>query len=228
MDSGANPARRGVSQLSSIRRTPTGGRRILAGLAAVVALAGCGSASSRVAPLHRLPADYIPMTIGSGTRFRPPARTAAVRAERPVDGLRCGTSPGPRDGAHLEMFAHQHVVAIPTGIGITPPLVLSESRVTHGRCYYPVMTTDPTGVLEIRTGARLTLGSLFDVWGQPLSRRGAVGFRLPAGATVVAYVGTRRWRGNPRAIPLRRHTRVVLELWSHIPPHRAYDFPPGL
>jgi hypothetical protein len=88
-------------------------------------------------------------------------------------------------------------------------------------------------VIEIRPGARVTLGTLFELWGQPLSRRAVAGFRAPPARALVAYVGTgavgvRRWRGNPRAIPLRRHTRIVLELASAIPPHTTYDFPPGL
>jgi hypothetical protein len=207
------------------------GRVILVLLAATL-LPGCGSSRTSVVsrqPLRHLPADYVPMTVGPTAAYRPTPTTAAVRAGRPVDGLRCSRSPGPRFGAHLEIFAHQHVVAIPTGIGITPPVKLNPAaRVQRGRCYYPVMSTDPTGVLEIRSGARLTLGSLFAVWGQPLSHHGAASFTLPRGQAVVAYVGTRRWTGDPRAIPLRHQTRVVLELQSHVPPHRTYDFPPGL
>jgi hypothetical protein len=203
-------------------------------LAAAVLLAGCGgshasrtSAASR--PLRHLPADYIPMTVGPGAAYRPAPRGAAVGAGRPVDGLRCARARGPRFGAHIEMFAHQHVVAIPTAIGIAPPVTLNgAARVQSGRCYYPLMTTDPTGVLEIRDGERLTLGALFALWGQPLSHHGAAGFTAPRGQALVAYVGTERWRGDPRAIPLRRHARIVLEIESHVPPHTSYDFPPGL
>lgn len=197
------------------------------------ALAGCGKAEHHVsAPLH-LPPDYVPVGVGLGRAFRPPPTIAAVRAGRPVAGLQCRRARGARYGAHLEIFAHNRVVAIPTGIGIRPPLELNEARVQDARCYYPVMTTDPTGVIEIRAGARVTLGTLFTLWGEPLSRRRVAGFHAPRGRPLVAYVGTRpvgvaRWRGDPRAIPLRRHTRIVLELASAIPPHTTYEFPPGL
>jgi hypothetical protein len=151
-----------------------------------------------------------------------------VRAGAAVDGLPCRSSTGRRFGAHLEIFVRQHVVAIPLGIGIRPPLTLAEDRVRRGRCSYPVATTDPSGVVDVRSGARVTLGELFDVWGQPLSAGAVAGFRAPASGSVIAYVGTRRWRGDPRAIPLGRHERIVLELLSRVPPHRTYDFPPGL
>jgi hypothetical protein len=194
-------------------------------------LGGCG-ATRREPPL---PADYVPVGVGPGRAFRPEATTAAVRLGRPIDGLRCGAARQPRYGAHLEIFVENHVVAIPAGIGIEPPLRRdrAEERVLAGRCYYPAITTDPTGTVELASRAPHTLGQLFAIWGQRLARGQLAGFAITAGAPVVAYVGAQtvgvaRWRGNPAAIPLRRHTRIVLELRSRIPPHRTYVFPPGL
>jgi hypothetical protein len=69
-----------------------------------------------------------------------------------------------------------------------------------------------------------TLGDLFDVWGQPLSRTWMVGFR----GTVTAYVAGRPWRPDPRSIPLQRHAQIVLEVGGHVTPHPSYQFPPGL
>jgi hypothetical protein len=203
------------------------------GIALTLALldAACGSvrpASTGTGTDRRLPADYLPLMVGSGRRYRPPATSARVRAAAPVGGLRCRRSAGPRFGAHLEIFVRQHVVAIPLGIGVTPPLTIVAARVRRGHCYYPIATTDPSGVLDVLSGARVTLGDVFDLWGQPLSGGVVAGFRAPAGRSVIAYVGTRRWHGDPRSIPLGRHERVVLELLSRVPPHRAYVFPPGL
>ena len=70
----------------------------------------------------------------------------------------------------------------------------------------------------------LTLGDLFDVWGQPLSHTRMAGFR----GRVRAFVGGRRWNRGPRAIPLARHAQIVLEVGGYVPPHRTYLFPPGL
>jgi hypothetical protein len=152
-----------------------------------------------------------------------------VRAAAPIDGRHCSRRAGERFGAHLEVFAHQHVVAIPAGIGIAPPFALAaDARVLGGRCSYPATTTDPTGVIDVRKGARVTLGGLFDIWGQALGKRVVARFRAPAGSMVLAYVDGRRWTADPRAILLVRHERIVLEIASRVPPHRVFLFPRGL
>jgi hypothetical protein len=100
--------------------------------------------------------------------------------------------------------------------------------VLGGRCSYPATTTDPTGVIDVRKGARVTLGGLFDIWGQALGKRVVARFRAPAGSMVLAYVDGRRWTADPRAILLVRHERIVLEIASRVPPHRVFLFPRGL
>jgi hypothetical protein len=93
---------------------------------------------------------------------------------------------------------------------------------------YAARTLEPTGVIEVRRGAQLTLGGFFRIWGQPLSPTRLVGFRTTSAAPVRAYVAGRRWRGPVRSIPLRRHAQIVLELGPFIPPHRGFLFRPGL
>jgi len=201
-------------------------------LAVSVALAGCGGSDS--APTIRtysgrpLPADYVPLTIGRGPDYRSPATSARARNGRPIDGRSCSLRRGPRYGAHLEIFAHRHVVAIPAGIGIAPPFRTLGARVFRGHCYYPAITTDPTGVIALRRGARITLGEFFDIWGQPLSHLSIGPFTTLLSSPVVAYFDGRRWSGDPRAIPLRRHSLIVLEVDGPVLPHRVYLFPPGL
>jgi hypothetical protein len=197
----------------------------------VVAIAGCGTTHpARVIHTYTgpLPADYLPLTLGAGRDYRPAAASARVRTAKSIDGLKCATRRGVRYGAHIEMFAHRHVIAIPAGIGIAPPLEQSGAHVLSGRCYYPAITTQPTGVIELRDGARLTLGELFDIWGQPLSTRIVGSFSAASGSAVVAYFDGRRWQGDARAIPLQRHALIVLEVGGHVPPHLVYLFPPGL
>ena len=75
-----------------------------------------------------------------------------------------------------------------------------------------------------RAVTRVTLGRLFAVWGQPLSRNRVAGFR----GRVRAYVNGKRRPGAPGAIPLRRHAQIVLETGAYIRPHASYRFPPGL
>jgi len=200
-----------------------------AGIALLVAACGAITDPVRVSMIRRLPADYLALTLGAGQRYRPGPMSHSARLAASIDGLRCVEPFGVRFGAHLEVFAHRHVVSIPAGIGVAPPLALAtDASVLGGRCYYPAMTTDPTGVIEVRRGARVTLGELFDIWGQQLGRRMVARFRAPAGAVVVAYVNGRRWAADPRAIVLIRHELVVLEVASRVPPHRVYLFRRGL
>src|SRR5918912_1083097 len=132
---------------------------------------------------------------------------------------------GPRFGVHVELFARGQVVIVPAGIGVAAPRRRVGAFVRPRGCSYAVRTTGPTGVLEIRRGARLTLGRLFAVWSQPLSATRLAGFSTRPSAPVRAYVAGRRWRGPLGAVPLRRHAQIVLELGRFVPPHRSFRFP---
>ena len=89
-------------------------------------------------------------------------------------------------------------------------------------------TREPTGVIELVPGVPATLGEFFAVWGQPLGRRRLVGFRTVGVERVRAWVDGHVWRGDPRSIPLLRHTEIVLELGRFVPPHASYRFEKGL
>src|SRR5436309_3131268 len=108
---------------------------------------------------------------GPAPRYRPPALSAATAAGRPLPGLPCLRSLGARFGAHVEIFVGGLDVVVPAGIGVAAPHRRDGAYVLGGRCSYPLRTSDPSGVVEVRAGRRLTLGDLFAVWGQPLSRR---------------------------------------------------------
>ena len=146
----------------------------------------------------------IPTPIGFGPKYQ-------LAAGPPRDGrLTCTPAEPRRQAAHVELFANKLVLLLPKGIGA-------------GRgCSYPVRTTEPTGVVEFVAAAKPTLGDLFDVWGQPLSARGFAGFR----GAVSAWIGGRRWHGDPRSIPLRGHAEIVVEVGGYIPPHTFFLFPP--
>jgi len=148
----------------------------------------------------------IPTPIGFGPRYQlasgPPdagARLACSRADTTKQA----------EQAHVELFANKRVLLLPKGIG------------NGDGCTYAVLTREPTGVVDFVPAAKPTVGDLFDVWGQPLSTRGFAGF---SGA-VSAWIGGRRWRGDVRAIPLRRHAEIVLEVGGYIPPHTFFLFP---
>ncbi len=140
-------------------------------------------------------------------------------------GLGCGRPASTRYGVHVELYAERLVVPVPAGIGIAPPQRRRGAYVLGGRCVYPVRTYEPTGlVVAGRRAAPLTLGDLFAVWGQPLSRTRLASFR----GRLAAFVGGVRWGGPPATIPLDRHAEIVLEVGGRVPPHRTYLFPSGL
>src|SRR4051794_20600935 len=137
-------------------------RRFLLGSA----LALCFGASVAAA------ADPIPTPIGAGAAYHPSAAT------HPVTGLRCSRSAARRFGVHIELFANRLVALVPPGIGTMP----------GSACSYPARTRDPTGVIEVAPGARLTLGHFFSIWGRALSRQRLLGFRERPGRELLAFV----------------------------------------
>ena len=174
------------------------------------------------------PLPLVPTPIGIGRLYHPSAVNPTSARGEPLGGLRCVRSQGRRIGVHLELFARGRVVIVPAGVGVAPPLRSSGPYVVSGRCSYAVQTRAPTGVIEVAASSRLTLGAFFTVWGLPLGPRALAGFRARPGEHVRAYVDGRSWKGDPRAIPLRRHTQVVLELGPFIPPHPTFRFAKGL
>jgi hypothetical protein len=166
--------------------------------------------------------------LGLGPRFRPAAlgnRLAAAGAR--IGRWSCTRQVTTDYGAHIELFAQDRGMLVPAGIGIATPQLHRGAFVLDGRCRYPLHTTDPTGVVRVsRTGdgPAPTVGQLFRLWGQPLGRDRLASFR----GRVVAFVGGRRWTGDPRTIPLARHAQIVLELGPAVKPHPSYLFPSGL
>jgi hypothetical protein len=192
----------------------------VASLLTVAGVAGCGSSRSVSAgsgiPLGLL-AEARP--IGRGAAFHPPARG-------PVTGP-CRRGLGVREGAHVEVFAGNRVLIVAAGIGARGPWTFSAGRISGARCYGDLVTLEPTGVVLVRAGVRVSVSDLFLAWGQPLSQRKLAGFSTSTGTRVSAFVGGHRWHGAPGSVPLARHSEIVLEIGPYVPPHSSYTFPPG-
>jgi hypothetical protein len=193
-------------------------------MAAAAVASACASPSppaARPAGTESIPRALLSEArpIGTGPRF-------TLSASGPVAGS-CLPSLGPRDGVHVEVFAADRVLLLPAGIGARRPWRTLDGRVTDARCYGALVTLDPTGLVLVRPGARLTLADLFRAWGEPLSRTRLASFAAPAGTQVAVYVDGRPWPGGPATVPLGRHAEIVLEVGPHVPPHSSYDFPPG-
>lgn len=202
-------------------------RRKLVSATAAAALVGLGACGAQPLP-PTLPPDAVPLAAGPGALYRPRARPATVERGLPVAGMRCSRSHVSTFGAHVELIVERRIVLVPAGIGQAPPLRSRNGRITGARCSYPLLTRDPTGLVEVTRGAPRFLGDLFELWGQPLDARRVDGFVARGGARVRAFVDGRPSRASLRRVPLRRHATVVLELGPHVPPHPRYVFPPGL
>jgi len=185
--------------------------------------AGCGATSPAGAGSE---AGAIPSAllrearpIGAGPRFEPLVRG-------PVIG-RCRAGLGARHGVHVELFAADRVVVIAAGIGVRGPVGFSAGRISAAHCYGAMVTVEPTGVVLLRPGVRLTLGDLFRAWGQPLSTDRAGPFAAGRGDRVRVYTSGHRRPGDPATVPLTVHGEIVVEVGPRVPPHTAYTFPPG-
>jgi hypothetical protein len=128
---------------------------------------------------------------------------------------------------HVEVFAVNRVVLLAAGIGTRPPRRLSYGRVVAARCYGSLVTLDPTGLVLLRPGSRMSVADLFRSWGQPLSPSELAGFGTSSGEPVRVFVNGRRWAEPVRAVPLARHAEIVLEVGPGVPPHASYSFPAG-
>jgi hypothetical protein len=204
------------------RHLRPGGRlpRVMA-LSGVALLAvGCGSSGHRTTPSSTaLPRALVreARPIGRGLAFHPTVRG------RPIGP--CRARLGPRIAAHVELFAANRVVLIAAGIGARAPIRRVDGRIVAARCFGALVTRDPTGIVLVRPGTRLTIGELMRSWGQRLGADRLLSFH----GAVSAYVDGRRWTATPAArIPLTRHAEIVLEVGPHVPPHHSFTFPPGL
>jgi hypothetical protein len=219
-----------------------------------IALAGCGGDGGggddklpTRAPSLGPTKHHRPQSLGpKAARGEPIAGMRCTRGEAGEDSGAAGADPGAagadpggadpgaagsdpgsarRYGVHLELFAGKRIVLVAPGIGVAPPRTREGAYVRGGRCTYPLLTREPTGVIEVAgRGRTRTLGDLFAIWGQPLGTHRMAGFK----GSVSAFVGGKRWRGDPRKIPLTRHAQIVLEVDGYVRPHATYRFPPGL
>lgn len=154
-----------------------------------------------------------------------PASTAAQGAT--VDGIKC--QPNEKVvyhiHTHLTVFVNGALRPIPPGIGIVKPV---EQQSPSGpffeasHCYYWLHVHAQDGIIHVEapSTATYTLGQFFDIWHQPLSSS-AVG---PAHGTLTVYVNGSRYRGNPRAIPLKSHEDVQIDVGKPLVPPKKINW----
>ncbi|CAN5621318.1 hypothetical protein BH23GEM3_BH23GEM3_17800 [soil metagenome] len=165
-----------------------------------------------------------PTTIGS-VRF-PIGNTPQGGQGQTVGGVSCIQTIAYHIHPHVSLFVEGEQIAIPTAIGITNP-VMEDSSATGGDCFYWIHTHDATGLIHVeppRTDIVLTLGQMFDVWGQPLASDNVAGFRGP----VTTYIDGVRYRGDIRAIPFIDKREIAIYVGHRLAPLPTYLWPAGL
>ncbi len=154
--------------------------------------------------------------IGNGVRFHPPL------TGQPTGG--CLRDFNPRDEAHIELFGANKVVLLPAGIGTRGPRKLIDGELTGAACFGSVVTLNDTGILYLRPGAEVTLQTLFEAWGKPLSEHRIASFT--GGHAVRTYVNGKRFNGDPRRLRITPHAEIVIEIGPRVPPHTSFAYPP--
>jgi hypothetical protein len=203
---------------------------LAAGLAATLAIAGCGSSSSSsssAAPAssttpaasstsaQATPAQtgFEGVAIESGSDVGSPGSTETGK----VDGIQCGASEqlAYHIHAHLLVYVNGSSRALPGGIGIPGSQIVQTGQgpvANGGQCIYWLHTHAPDGVIHIESPTKriYTLGNFFDEWHQPLSARAVA----DAKGTVSAIVDGKPWTKDPRSIPLNPHAVIQLNVGS--------------
>jgi len=144
------------------------------------------------------------------------AQPRALHLGQTVDGIKCELAEKVafHIHAHLAIFVNGKQKQVPYGIGIGPPLRGQNSPVgpfvTSGSCFAWMHTHAGDGIIHMEAPKQITfnLGEFFDIWGQKLSAT-QVG---PAHGKVTALVGGKVVKGNPRAIALKAHELIQLDV----------------
>jgi hypothetical protein len=115
---------------------------------------------------------------------------------------------------HLSIILNGDALAVPSHIGIVEKSATSE-------CFYNLHTHEESGKIHIEAPAPgvFTLGQLFAVWGQPLSRDNIAGMPgLPVRVYVVENGATAatEYTGDLAALELQSHRDVTLQVGTPI------------
>ncbi len=143
---------------------------------------------------------------------------------QPVDGIPCETT------EQVALHIHSHLALFLNGTQVQIPPFIGMSPTGTGGCLYWIHTHDSSGIIHVEAGdvsapngGPFTLGMLFDIWGQPLTREQIGPFSGP----VTAFVNGVPYAGTLPAIPLRAHQNITLEVGSPVVPPRNYQLPPN-
>jgi len=208
-------------------------------LTGLLALTGCGATNSRSSSSPRagsggdatIASTSAAATIGpegipeeQGPVLAPASSTASGTT---VDGIQCAPVEqlAYHIHTHLQVYVDGQPRQLPPAIGL---IGLVSEQTPNGpfygaqKCYYWLHTHAGDGIIHIESpSAKIyTLGQFFDEWRQPLSAR-QVG---PDNGPVTSFVNGSRWSASPRAIPLRAHAVIQLDVGTPLVPFQAVSF----
>lgn len=150
-----------------------------------------------------------------GPGATPVVGTLSTQA-RIIDGIPCNAENVTyHEHAHLEILDRGTQIVVPANTGIM-----------DNTCLYWLHTHDNSGEIhmEMPRYRPVTLGTFFDVWGQPLSRTRAAQAVVKPGESMRIYVNHKVYRGDPRAIILHRHTLITVEVGPPFEKPSAFNF----
>ncbi|MBA5636419.1 hypothetical protein H3H37_05065 [Duganella sp. LX20W] len=199
-------------------------------MSATLSACGGGGASAPAAavvtpvtpttPTYQLAATSTLLTAGVtvGTPNWPDGSTASGGNGAPVAGINCLVTEDYHIHAHLTILRDGNALAIPAHIGLQG-------------CAYELHTHDQSGVIHIETSSarQFTLGQLFAVWGQPLSRSNVAGITgLPVTVLYNDSDTVLEWTGDIGALELTSHRSITIELGAPQYTVPAYRWDAGL
>lgn len=189
------------------------------------ALGGCGGGGAGPAPQavapsangYQLAATSTLLTTGVtvGVPTWPDGATASGGNGAPVAGVNCLVTEDYHIHAHLTILRDGNALAVPAHIGLQG-------------CAYELHTHDQSGVIHVETSSArtFTLGQLFAVWGQPLSRSNVAGISgLPVTVLYNDNDTVQEWTGDIGALELSSHRSITIELGTlqHTVPAYRWD-----
>ena len=140
---------------------------------------------------------------------------------QPVDGLACGQETvAVHYHVYLAIYADGQQGEVPPGVGIVAPSGSGTSALASNgstTCLYPLHVHDGEPNIIHVEGARqqtFTLGQVFDLWGQPLTRTQVLGYTSDASHPLVFETlvngALTPYTGDPRAIVLTEHDTITI------------------
>jgi hypothetical protein len=136
-----------------------------------------------------------------------------------VDGISCDRNEQLAFHQHAHLFILMDGIAQPVSASVGIP-----GGALLPKCIYWMHTHDRTGLIHMEAPRKqdFTLGQFFDIWGWPLDSSQVAKLKVPSGGLAV-FVDGQLFNGDPRTIPVKAHTEVVIEVGKRVTPPR-YDF----